>query len=124
MEIKQLIELLTVLDIRKKDEFTHETLKDGLIGKHVIIRTYSAGVHFGILKEKQGNEVILTQSRRLWFWKTKNNGISLSEIANHGVHKESKICETLDMIWLEAIEIIPCSKNAIKSLEGADVFKA
>ena len=34
------------------------------IGQEVIIRTYSAGVWFGRLKEKSGNEVILTEARR------------------------------------------------------------
>jgi hypothetical protein len=35
------------------------------IGKKVIIRTYSAGVWFGLLTQKAGNEVILHGARRL-----------------------------------------------------------
>jgi hypothetical protein len=101
-----------------------QKIESGLIGKKVIIRTYSAGVHYGEIAEKEGNEVILKNSRRLWFWKTTNKGISLSEVANHGVHKESKVCEVVELIWLQPVEIIICSKDAIKSIEGADVFKA
>jgi len=92
------------------------------IGKKVIIRTYSAGVHFGTLTEKVGKEVILKDSRRLYYWKTKNNGISLSDIAIGGIDKDSKLCEPVD-IWLEAIEIIPCSDECIKSIEKQPIYK-
>lgn len=95
-----------------------------LIGKKVIVRTYSAGVHFGELAEKEGSEVILKNARRLWYWKTANGGISLSEVANEGLHKDSKTCAVVELHWLDAIEIIPCSKDAIKNIEGQNVFKA
>lgn len=101
-----------------------QKLESGLIGKKVIIRTYSAGVHYGEIAEKEGNEVILKNARRLWYWKTQNNGISLSEIANHGVHKDSKVCEVVELIWLQPVEIIICTQEAIKSIEGKYVYKA
>ena len=94
------------------------------IGKKVIIRTFSAGVHFGELTHKEGKEVILKNSRRLWYWKTTNKGISLSEVANAGLAKDSKVCAPVEAIWLEAVEIIPCTKEAIKSMESADEYKA
>ena len=50
----------------------NNTAKSGFnsfaIGQEVIIRTYSAGVWFGRLKEKEGEEVILTEARRMWRW--------------------------------------------------------
>lgn len=95
-----------------------------MIGKKCIIRTYSAGVHFGELIEKDRNEVILKNARRLWHWKTSNDGISLSEVANAGLHKDSKVCATVPLIWLEAIEAIPCSEESIKNIEAANVYKA
>lgn len=95
-----------------------------LIGRKVIIRTYSAGVHYGELVEKDGAEVILKDARRLWYWKTANKGISLSEVANVGLAKDSKACEPVDNIWLIAIEIIPCTKEAIKNIEAQNVYKA
>lgn len=91
------------------------TIGNDLIGKHVIIRTYSAGVHFGELTEKQGSEVILANARRLYYWKT-NGGISLSEVANTGLHNRSKVCAAVDTIWLDAIEIIPCTSKATTSI--------
>lgn len=97
---------------------------NSLVGKKVIIRTFSAGVHYGELVEKDGKEVILKNARRLWYWKTSNKGISLSEVANNGLSPDSKVCEPVEAIWLEAVEIIPCSKEAIKNIEGQNVYKA
>ena len=101
--------------------------QDGLntmIGKKVIIRTYSAGVWFGRLKEKSGNEVIITEARRMWRWWA-NESISLSGVALYGVkHDDSKIIEAVGAVWLEAIEIIPCTDTAIQSLESAPHVKA
>lgn len=96
---------------------------NGMIGKKVIVRTYSAGVWFGELSEKSGNEVILINARRMYYWKAKES-ISLSACAIHGVTNESKIVSAVDSVWLEAIEIIPCTEDAIKSLEGAANVKA
>lgn len=88
-----------------------------MVGKKVIVRTYSAGVHYGLLVEKSGNEVILEGARRLWFWKAKD-GISLSAVATYGLHKDSKICEPLNSLWLEAVEIIPVSSDIASNIEG------
>ena len=108
----------------KKEQASSGVNCCSLTGKKVIIRTQSAGVHYGELSEKSGKEVILKNSRRLWYWKTANKGISLSEVANAGVAKDSKVCSVVDFIWLEAIEIIPCTKEAIKNIEGQDEYKA
>ena len=90
-----------------------------MIGKKVIIRTYSAGVWFGELEQKSGNEVIVKKARRLWKWWAKES-ISLSAVAIHGLNLDkSKVCEAVDSIWLEAIELIPCTDTAVKSIEGA-----
>ena len=95
-----------------------------MIGKKVIIRTYSAGVWFGTLDQKDGNEVILRNARRMWLWWAEE-GISLSSVSVHGIKNEkSKIAEAVPSVWLEAIEIIPCSESAIKSVEGAPNAKA
>lgn len=95
-----------------------------MIGKKVIIRTYSAGVWFGELSQKDRNEVILLNARRMWTWWAKE-GISLSSVAVHGIKEnKSKIAESVDCVWLEAIEIIPCSDKAILNIEGAPNAKA
>lgn len=94
-------------------------INDFAIGKEVIIRTYSAGVWFGVLKQKAGNEVILTKARRMYNWWAKES-ISLSGVARHGIKQDdSKICGELDSVWLEAIEIIPVTGNAAESIRTA-----
>lgn len=92
---------------------------NGFIGKKVIIRTYSAGVWFGLLDQKAGSEVILANARRMWRWWASET-ISLSGCAKYGIQiSKSKIVEPVDYVWLEAIEILPCTDIAIKSIEGA-----
>jgi hypothetical protein len=90
-----------------------------MIGEKVIIRTCSAGVWFGELDQKDRNEVILKNARRMWRWCAKE-GISLSGVAVHGINVDkSKIAEHVGMVWLEAIEIIPCADAAIFNIESA-----
>ncbi|NMW21702.1 MAG: hypothetical protein HKK67_08750 [Chlorobiaceae bacterium] len=84
--------------------------------KHVLIRTYSAGVHFGELVRHDGMEVELNNARRIWSW---NGANTLSDIAEKGLKnvKESRISLTVKSIILtQAIEIIPLSHIALKSL--------
>lgn len=95
-----------------------------MLGQKVIIRTYSAGCWFGVLEEKAKNEVILADARRMFRWKA-IEGISLSACALYGVeHGYSKIVDPVNSVWLEAIEIIPCTTKAIKTLEGAPHVEA
>lgn len=89
------------------------------IGEYVIVRTYSAGVWFGILAQKSGNEVILTEARRMYQWWCKKS-ISLSGVAKYGINQDkSKICPALDKVWLEAIEILSLTDEAIDSISEA-----
>lgn len=102
----------------------NSTSLNSMVGQKVIIRTYSAGVWFGVLTEKSGNEVIISNARRMWQWWAKE-GISLSAVSVHGIKdSKSKITEAVANVWLEAIEIIPCTDLAIKSIEGAPNAKA
>jgi hypothetical protein len=85
--------------------------------KHVIVRTYSAGVHFGRLIERNGKEVVLSDARRIWYWRGAN---TLHEIALHGVGPESKVSEPVSSIVLtEAIEVIQCAPDGASNLEAA-----
>jgi hypothetical protein len=85
----------------------------------VIIRTRSAGVHFGeIVSESQdGKRVTLRNARRIWSWRGAN---TLNEIALRGVGDGSKISEPVPEITLtEASEIIVCQLEAIENLARA-----
>ena len=121
---------LTLGEIKEINRlFNSETTKsnesgiNSFVGNKAIIRTHVAGVFYGRLVEKCGKEVIVENARRLYYWKTVDGGISLSEVALTGLHADSKVCAPAD-IWLEAIEIIPCSEISIKSIEGKNEYKA
>ncbi|MCP3850624.1 MAG: hypothetical protein GY694_10380 [Gammaproteobacteria bacterium] len=93
------------------------------LGERVIIRTYSAGVWFGVLDQKSGNEVILKDARRMWQWHAKES-ISLSGVANYGLKESnSRIAPAISTVWLEAIEILSCTDKSIISIEGAEDAK-
>lgn len=85
----------------------------------VIVRTFSAGVHYGHLvdQSEDGKRVMLIGARRVWYWKGAN---TLHEVAVNGVADGSKISVRVDEITLtEAIEVIRCSAAGEASLEGA-----
>ena len=75
-------------------------------GPEVIVRTYSAGVHVGAVKERNGQEVVLTNARRLWKWE---GAFTLNAVATAGVKRnDSRISVPVPEITLiQAIEIIP-----------------
>ena len=109
--IKELAELLGM-----KNTAAKSCLDGFVIGQEVIIRTYSAGVWFGRLKEKAVDEVILTEARRMWRWWA-NESISLSGVALYGINQEkSRIAGAIDSVWMQAIEIIPISGKAAESI--------
>jgi hypothetical protein len=86
-----------------------------MIGEFVVVRTYSAGVHMGILKECAGTAVVLADARRLHRWRGAN---TLNEVSQSGVGAGSRISEPVPLILLtQAVEIIPCSAKARKVLE-------
>ena len=95
-------------------------MKSVLIGKFVVVRTYSAGVHAGILLAKKGKEVRLADSYRIWSWtQAETNTGSLSAVAQHGVGPGSKIGNAVSVIELtEAVEVIECSERAKISIRG------
>lgn len=85
--------------------------------KMVIVRTYSAGVHYGELVARDGKEVTLKDARRIWSWRGAN---SLSEVSQTGVGEGSRVSVLVERIVLtEAIEIIDCTAAAVANLETA-----
>ncbi len=85
--------------------------------KPVLVRTYSAGVHFGYLRRREGKEVELERSRRIWRW---NGAWTLSEIASNGLDiNSSKVGAPVSIVLTEAIEIIDCTPEGAASVEAA-----
>ena len=90
--------------------------------KHVIARTYSAGVFAGFLFRKEGKEITLKDARRIWYW---DGAASLSELAIRGTSKPDtcKFPASVPEVTLtEVIEIIPTTKQGKESIEGVKVW--
>lgn len=91
--------------------------------KYYIVRTYSAGVFAGHIKNRNGREVTMTGARRLWYW---SGAASLSQMAVEGVKRPEDCKFTVrvpEILLLEAIEIIPCTEAAEASIRGVPEWK-
>lgn len=99
-----------------------DAFADGLV---VIIRTFSAGVWVGTLTKKSGDEVILTDARRMYQWWCAES-ITLSAVAMYGINQsKSRIAGPVPSVWLTAIEILPFgSTEAERSVMDAVIALA
>ena len=101
------------------------TLADKVEGMiYSVVRTYSAGVHIGYIKEfgiKHPQHAVLVNSRRLHYW---TGAASLSQVAMDGVGDGSRIAVVLPIIELtDVIEIIPCSAKSAEYFKGVKEWK-
>lgn len=89
----------------------------------VIVRGDRSGVFFGTLAAKEGQEVKLENCRRLWYW---DGAASLSQLAKEGVTRPDNCKFTVtvnEIIITDAIEIILCTDEAIRNIEGVSEWK-
>lgn len=85
-----------------------------LIGKKVLVRTYASGVHFGVLAERKGREIILNGSRIIYYW---NGAFTLNQVVSDGVGKDSKVSVPVnEVILLDAISIYPLAEDIYNNL--------
>ena len=93
-------------------------------GRYVIVRTYSAGVFAGVLESREGQEVVLRDARRIWYWA---GAASLSELAVLGTSRPGECKFPIPVArveLLQAIEILSVSDVARASIEGVPVWSA
>jgi len=91
--------------------------------EYVIVRTYSAGVFAGYLEKRNGQEVVMRQARRIWYWA---GAASLSQLAIDGTSSPDtcKFPEAVNRVeLLQAIEILEVTKKAKASIEAVKVWK-
>lgn len=91
--------------------------------KYVICRTYSAGVFAGELESRKGQEVVLKNARRLWYW---DGAASLSQLAMEGTKAPENCkfpCEVDRVELLEVIEILDVTETARKSIKEVPVWQ-
>ena len=92
--------------------------------EYCIIRTYSAGVFFGLYDRKtKGKEGTIVNSRRIWYWDGAN---SLSQLANEGTKKPNN-CKFAQIVsetdLKEIIEVIPCTDKATENIQSVKVWE-
>ena len=95
--------------------------KDGM--EYKIVRTYSAGVFAGYLQSRDGQEVVMRDARRIWYW---SGAASLSQLAVDGTSNPDncKFPVAVDTVTLlQVIEILDCTEKAKKSIEGVKIWK-
>lgn len=106
----------------QKDSYTPAKKLDGL--DYVIVRTYSAGCFAGYLESKKDQEVVLVNSRRLWYW---DGAASLSQLAMNGVSKPENCkfpCKVEKIILNQVIEVIYATEESRESIESVKEWKA
>ena len=89
---------------------------------YVIVRARSAGVFAGYLKSKDGDEVVLTNARKLWFWE---GGAAVQQISVDGISKPDECkfpCEVKEQYVREWIEILPATEKAKDSIQSVPVW--
>ena len=116
--------LLSFLSVRQnKKRKGEKEMKERFLNKKVIVRGTNSGVFYGTLAEKEGTEVVLEKCRRLWYW---DGAASISQLAAEGTVKpnDCKFTMTVESILItDVIEVILCSEQAEKSIEGVFVWK-
>ena len=114
-----MLEQLTIGEVIKISEALNQAIttpqsqSGSMIGRFVIVRTYSAGVHIGTLQSINGTEVVLSQSRRIWSW---SGAFTLSKVATEGIASGKLSCFVPEILLTQAIEVIPCSAAAKENL--------
>lgn len=91
--------------------------------KYYIVRTNKAGVFFGKIKERNENEVTMTDVRKIWHWE---GACAVEQLAVDGTKKPQNCNFTVvvpEMIVAEPIQIIPCTDKAVKSLSGVEIWQ-
>jgi hypothetical protein len=89
--------------------------------EYVIVRTTGAGVHCGYLAARKGDEVTLTDARRIWCWNTRDDAkktYTLSDLALTGwTGSKGRVAAAIPRnVILGAHEVMTCTAGAAKAL--------
>ncbi len=92
-----------------------------------IIRANRAGVFYGYVESRRGDEAVLTDVRRVWKW---DGAASLSQLAVEGIcakrrsSGDNRFTVTVPrMTVLGVIEVIPCTREAMEVLDAMPVWR-
>ena len=88
-----------------------------------IVRTNRAGVFYGEIKKQDGNTVTMANVRKVWHW---DGACAVEELATNGTTRPENCKLTVmvkEMTVMDAIQIIPVTAKAAKSLDGVKEWK-
>lgn len=91
--------------------------------KKYIIRCDRSGVFYGEIAKREGQEVTIRNARQLWYW---DGAASLMQLANEGVKKPQNCKFTVtiaEIVVLDVVELLPCSDEAIQSIEAVPEWR-
>jgi|SRR3990167_4973154 len=103
-------------------EYVRKEKTEGM--RYIICRAQNAGVFAGWLKSQNGQEVILLNARRLWYW---SGAASLSQAAEEGFSNPNACkfpCEVSEVKLIQAIELLNCTERARLSIKKVPIWKA
>ena len=93
-----------------------------MIGKKVIVRGSHSGVFFGTLVREDGQRVEMADVRNIWYW---SGAATLLQLAAEGV-KNPEQCRfsrpVKSLVILDAVEIIPCTDDAVNNVNAVEVW--
>jgi len=87
-----------------------------------IVRAVGAGVFFGEVRATDGATVKKRHVRKIWHW---DGACAVEDLAVHGVANPDNTqitVEVPEMTILGAIQIIPCTDEATRNLEGVEAW--
>ena len=90
----------------------------------VIARTRYAGVFAGYMQSRKGQEIVLKNARRIWYW---SGAASLSQLAMEGTSDPANCkfpCAVDEVLLLELIELLQTTEKARLSIENVSIWKA
>jgi hypothetical protein len=93
-------------------------------GKYVIVRADKAGVFFGKLEDKNGQEVTMSDVRKLHYW---NGAAAVEEIAMIGTKKpnDCRFTVSVESMVIDGVcQVIPCTDKAIETIKSVKEWRA
>ena len=115
------IEINGVVYVPKESFSVMAEPKDGM--PYCMVRTYSAGVFCGYVKERNGKEAVILDAIRIWKW---SGAASLSQLAMEGTNDASncKFGMPINKVELtEVIEVIEMTETAKQNIQKVGSWK-
>ena len=91
--------------------------------KFFIVRCDRSGVFFGEIAERNGREVTMRNARKLWAW---YGACAVEQLAVDGTKQpnDCKFTVTVpEIVVTDAIQSLPCTEKAAKSISGVREWK-